>query len=115
MRALRTALFTAAILAAGPAFALSTTEDMKNMPGMTHAAPAAKTGIGTGVITAIDAKAAKITIRHGPISAVGWPGMTMSFSASKPALLKGLKVGHKVSFDVKIEGSVSQVTAIRRQ
>lgn len=115
MRVLRIAMIVAIALNAGSAFAQSMSGDMKNMPGMTHAAPAAKTGTGTGVITAIDAKAAKITIKHGPISAVGWPAMTMPFSASTPALLKGLKVGQKISFDVKIEGSVSQVTAIRRQ
>ncbi|WP_235209969.1 copper-binding protein [Sphingobium sp. Ant17] len=85
MRALRAALFTAAILAAGPGFAQSMSGDMKGMSGMAgmdKKAPAAKTGQGVGVITAIDAKANKLTIQHGPIPAVGWPAMTVAFKAN---------------------------------
>lgn len=107
MRALST-LVAAAVLAAGPALA----QPMANMPGMSHAA-AAKTGKGTGVVTAIDARADTVTIRHGPIPAVGWPAMTMRFRATPPALLKGVRVGQAVGFDVRIRGMAAEVTALR--
>lgn len=84
--------------------------DMGNM-----AMPAdAKMGKGTGTVTAIDKAAGKITLDHGPIPEVGWPAMTMAFSA-KPALLGSVAVGDKVAFDVSVTGSAGEVTAISKQ
>jgi Cu(I)/Ag(I) efflux system protein CusF len=108
MRATLPALIIALSLAASAASA----QDMANMKGMSWAA--AKTGQGTGVIKAIDAKAGKLTLQHGPIPAIGWPAMTMAFKANPPALLNGLKVGQKIGFDVKAIGMDAEVTAIRK-
>jgi Cu(I)/Ag(I) efflux system protein CusF len=81
-----------------------------------QAAPVpAKTGKGVGVITALDPHAAKLTIEHGAIPAVGWPAMTMTFAATPPSLLTNLHVGQKVGFDVRIQGMAAQVTAVRPQ
>ena len=91
---------------------------MKPMPAMAHAgqgASAAKTGHGTGVITALDPKANRVTIKHRPIPAVGWPAMSMTFTASPPSLLKGLKVGQKIAFDVRTKGAAAEVTSVQRQ
>ncbi|MBV1692654.1 copper-binding protein [Novosphingobium sp. G106] len=90
--------------------------DMKAMPGMAgmdRPAPAAKTGQGTGVITAIDTKANTLTIRHGAIPSVSWPAMTMTFKASPPTLLRGLSVGQTIGFDVRTHGMAAEVTAVR--
>ena len=111
MRAYHTALTAILVLAAGPALAQS----MPGMPGMDHPAKATKTGHGVGVITAIDAKTAKLTIQHGPIPAVGWPAMTMAFKANPPTLLRGLRVGQRIGFDVKTQGMAAEVTAIQPQ
>lgn len=111
MRAISTLLVAASILTAGPAFAQS----MADMPGMSHAPAQAKTGQGTGVITAIDTRASTITIRHGAIPAVGWPAMTMTFKATPPSLLRGLRVGQKIGFDTKVQGMNAEVTAVRPQ
>ncbi len=102
-----TLLVAASILAAGSAPAQS----MANMPGMNHAA--AKTGQGTGVVTAVDAKGSTLTIKHGPIPTVGWPAMTMTFKATPPALLKGVRVGQTIGFDVRTRGMAAEVTALR--
>lgn len=90
-------------------------QSMAGMPGMTTKAAPVKTGKGVGVITALDAKAAKVTIKHGPIPSVGWPAMTMTFAASPPALLKGLKLGEAVGFDVTVHGMAAEITAVRPQ
>ncbi|MBB3588487.1 copper-binding protein [Sphingomonas sp. BK481] len=74
---------------------------------------AVKVGRGSGIVTAIDPKAAKVTIQHGPIAALGWPAMTMAFTAIPPALLKTVKVGQRVDFAMRMRGSVAEVTAIR--
>ncbi len=111
MKALRMALAAIVIVAAGPALAQS----MAGMPGMDHGAQAAKIGKGVGVIAAIDSRANTLTIRHGPIPAVNWPAMTMTCKADPPALLKGLKVGQKIGFDVKAQGMAAEVIGVRAQ
>lgn len=87
-------------------------ESMGNMA--MPADTAVKKGKGIGTVTAIDKAAGKITLNHGPIPEVGWPAMTMAFTAS-PALLDSVSVGDKVAFDVTIKGSAGEVTAIRDQ
>ena len=111
MRAYLAALLAITISVTGPAFAQS----MGNMPGMDHPAQAAKTGRGTGVITAIDRRASTLTIQHGPNPAIGWPAMTMVFNATPSTLLNGRKVGQKIAFDVRAQGMAAEVTGIRPQ
>lgn len=38
-----------------------------------------------------------VTLSHGPVPAIGWPAMTMTFRAD-PRLLKGVKAGDQVRF-----------------
>jgi len=95
------------LAAAGAAFAQN---DMSNMS--TSGAAAAKSGKSTGVVKAIDTKADTVTIQHGPIPAVGWPAMTMTFKAKPATLLDGLKVGETVDFDVTTRGMDADVTAV---
>ncbi len=71
-------------------------------------------GKGTGTVTAIDKTAGKITLSHGPIPEVGWPAMTMGFTA-KPELLNSVAVGDKVAFDLTVKGAAGEVTAIKKQ
>jgi Cu/Ag efflux protein CusF len=54
-----------------------------------------------GQVTKIDEPAGKITIKHGPLKAFDMEdGMTMVFRANDPAMLKAVKAGDKVKFDV---------------
>lgn len=94
--------------AAAPAIARA----MAPMPGMAARSPS-KAGQGTGVVTALDLKAAKVTLSHGPIAALGWPAMTMTFAATPPTLLKGLKVGAKIDFAIRMNGTRAEVTAVK--
>lgn len=107
---LATVLATAAAL---PAAAADNTSNMKGMP--MGKAEAAKTGQATGVVTGVDDKMGMVTIKHGPIPAVGWPAMTMSFKAMPTTLLKGVKAGDNVAFDVKVQGSSNEITALKKQ
>jgi len=100
-------LLIAASLAATPVIA----QPMKPMPGMP--AKAAKTGNGSGIVKALDLKAAKVTIQHGPIAALAWPGMTMAFIASPPTLLRSVKVGQRIDFTVRVTPTGPTVTAIK--
>jgi len=54
---------------------------------------------GVGTVTAIDNKAKKIELKHGPIKSIGWMGMKMSFDVEDADLLDEVDVGDEVDFD----------------
>ena len=90
---------------------------MNGMPGMSSTAGADQAPMtmaaGAGVVTAVDARAGTVTVHHGPISALNWPAMTMTFKATSPSVLKGVKVGQSVTFQLMKMGDAIQLTAIR--
>lgn len=73
---------------------------------MKHAAAA-------GTVTAIDPATGTITLDHGAISGLGWPAMTMGFSAQS-AQLTGIKVGDKVNFEIDWDGKAGVITKIAK-
>lgn len=106
---LRTSLVAALVAVAAAAAA----QPMPNMEGTNHVPPPAETsGSAVGVIRAIQADKNRVTIEHAPITGLGWPGMTMPFKLKSPALLKGLKVGSKVRFDVQMIDHQAVITQI---
>lgn len=84
--------------------------DMATMPMTADAG--AQTGTGTGIITAVDPDAGTVTVDHGPIAGVGWPAMTMRFTAS-PAIVETASTGHRIEFDISVRDGVNEITAIR--
>lgn len=63
-----------------------------------YAVPAmAQEGQGSGEIRRIDADAGKITIKHGAISELDLPAITLVYRI-EPAKLAGLKPGDQVKF-----------------
>jgi len=82
---------------------------MANMP----MAASMKHGMAAGTVTAIDAAKGTITLDHGAMSGLGWPAMTMGFSA-KPEQLSGIKVGDKVNFEIDWDGKAGTVTKIAK-
>ena len=88
---------------------------MADMP-MTPAAPAQAGPItGMGKITAINAAGGTLTIDHQAIPAVGWDAMSMGFTATDPMMLKDLKVGDAVTFELKSASEPSVVTKVQKQ
>ena len=74
---------------------------------------AAAGALSDGVVRKIDTENNKITLKHGPITNLDMPGMTMVFRVVSPTLLNGVKVGDAVKFHVeKINGSMT-ITAIK--
>ena len=80
-------------------------------PGHDHGA-VAQTASGQGVVTAIDLKGGTVTLKHGPIAALKWPAMTMTFRVDSAALLNGVSVGSKVNFVLKNENGKPVVSEI---
>jgi len=55
----------------------------------------------TGKVNAVMASERKVNITHGPIPALGWPGMTMDFRLADTASLKGIEAGSSVEFQLR--------------
>ena len=82
--------------------------------GALAAASAPARHSGEGTIEAMDWAHATVTIAHGPIASLKWPAMTMDFRAQEPPLLRPLKPGQKVEFEI-IEGSAGEYVIVRIQ
>jgi len=68
-----------------------------------------------GTVTRIDEPAEKITIRSGPMKEFGMDdGHTMVFRAAEPAMLKQVKAGDRVKFDVERVNGQFTVTKIEK-
>ncbi len=89
--------------------ATASTDGMANMPmkaGTKH-------GTGEGEVVSVNAASGAVSIKHGPIQQLGWPGMTMGFTA-KPDMLNGIGAGDKVSFEIDWDGKEGMVTSIKK-
>lgn len=104
---------TVAVALASPAFAQSngSMQGMQGMQGMDHGSMVMAEGEGT--VKSLDPKAGTVTIQHGPIAALNWPAMTMTFKASNPALLQGVSVGESVKFQLMQMGGAITLMAIQ--
>lgn len=67
----------------------------------------------TGLVTAVDPSAKTVTIQHGPVAALDWPAMTMTFHAPD-ADLGATKVGDHVTFDFTSSGMDATITSLTR-
>ncbi len=69
-------------------------------PASTASAPAASAGYrAQGKVESLDAKAGTVTLTHGPVPALKWPGMTMDFKLANHALQRDLSPGRSVAFE----------------
>ena len=57
-----------------------------------------------GKVNKIDLQNSKINLTHGPIQSLGWSGMTMDFAVKDAMILKHVRVGQRVDFEVVNEG-----------
>lgn len=78
---------------------------LENGEAVSNASPA--TGgmaQGTGKVISVDAEKHTIKIKHDPVKALGWPVMTMLFTAESNVDLSGYQPGDAVSFTLKPVG-----------
>lgn len=67
-----------------------------------------------GEVTKVDEAQAKLTIKHDPIKKYDMDAMTMVFKAADPAMMKAVKPGDKVQFNLdKVNGQFT-VTKIEK-
>jgi len=72
--------------------------------GATAASPKPAGAVqGSGVVKGVNAKAGTVTLHHGPIPALKWPAMTMTFKAA-PEVVQAAKTGKSVTFTLNAAG-----------
>jgi Cu/Ag efflux protein CusF len=63
-----------------------------------------------GEVKKVDKDAGKLTIKHGPLTNLDMPGMTMVFRVKDPAMLDQVKEGDKIRFVAdRVNGAITVV------
>ncbi len=75
-------------------------------------AGADRTYRATGTIQSITARG--VTLRHGPVAALEWPAMTMTFASNGPAQLRGFQRGDRVIFTFEQAASGPRIVSIAK-
>jgi Cu(I)/Ag(I) efflux system protein CusF len=88
---------------------------MADMPMAAEAPAAAGPITSLGKIVAINAEAGAVTLEHQAIPEVKWDAMSMGFTATDPAMLKDLKVGDMVVFDLVSAAEPTKISRIAKQ
>ena len=84
--------------------------DGEKATGSPTANEAAEVYSGGGTVQSVAAD--KVTIAHGPIEGIGWPAMTMSFTAP-PGMAEGVKPGAQVDFSFRQDGGTYVLTSLQ--
>ena len=58
------------------------------------------TAFGNGIVRAVDTKARRIRVSHGPIEALGWAPMTMEFDVLPGVNLETINIGQSIHFSL---------------
>ena len=107
-----TALLAAfAVAAAVPAFAQKSSSDHSAHHAEAQEQPAA---LSEGEVRKVDKAAKKITIKHGPLTNLDMPAMTMVFQVKDPKMLEQVKAGDKVRFTAEKIGGQYTVTRVEQ-
>lgn len=67
-----------------------------------------------GVVQQVKPEEGKVKINHEPISALGWPAMTMYFRVKDKAVLEGIAAGDKVRFELEKGATGLVITRIEK-
>ena len=73
---------------------------------------AATSALTDGEVRRVDKEAKKLTIRHGPISNLDMPAMTMVFQVQDSGILDSVKVGDKIKFHAEKSAGAYTVTKV---
>jgi len=99
-----TSLLFAALVNSGIAMAAEPGRAMNHSEMSGMSATSAKAHKAHGVVNKVDMQHNTINLTHGPIKSLGWSGMTMDFAVKDAAIMKQVKAGQKVDFEVVNEG-----------
>lgn len=82
------------------------------MPKPASAASAGSSVMTEGVVQNLDKSKGVVTLKHGEITNMAMPAMTMAFNVSDKKMLDNVKTGDKVRFHVENVRNAPTVTRI---
>ena len=95
-----------ALLLSTPLAAQTNTDHASHHPD--PQATATATALTDGEVRKIDKSASKLTIKHGPLTNLDMPPMTMVFRVKDPTLLDKIKEGDKIKFSAdRVDGALT--------
>ena len=68
---------------------------------------------GVGVVKKVDPARSTVTLDHGPVESLNWPGMTMPFTVRDKSLFEKVQPGKKVEFEFVQQGKDYQITSVK--
>lgn len=98
---------SATLFLAAPTWAdRSAGHDGMHHAGMNHDAMSG--AFSAGLVRKVDKDRGKLTLRHGPLSNLDMPAMTMIFRVTEPAWLEQVKPGDHIHFQAdKVNGKLT--------
>jgi Cu(I)/Ag(I) efflux system protein CusF len=66
-----------------------------------------------GVVKKVDPAKGTVTLAHGPVKELNWPGMTMMFAVKDKTLFGKLVVYRKIEFEFVPQGTNYVVTTVK--
>jgi len=81
-------------------------------PGAQAPTASPSAALTEGEVRKIDKEAGKITLKHGPLTNLEMPAMTMVFRVRDPAMLDKVRTGDKVRFAADKVGGALTITQI---
>jgi Cu/Ag efflux protein CusF len=82
------------------------------MPMKPPESAAASTVLTDGVVQKIDVAHGQVVLKHGAVTNLGMPGMTMAFGVADKTMLSKVKQGQKVRFHLEMINGQPTVTQI---
>jgi len=82
------------------------------MPKPASAATTGSTAMTEGVVQSLDKSRGVVTLKHGEITNMAMPAMTMAFNVSDKKMLENVKTGDKVRFHVENVGNTPTVNGL---
>ncbi len=70
---------------------------------------------GRGTVEAVNLDDATVRMEHEPIASLRWPKMVMDLQVKDADMLKGLKAGDRITFDLVQTDKGFVITRIERQ
>jgi len=110
---MRHILGLALVAFAGAASAQSSHDSHHKADAPAKEAAAPQTYSASGVVKSVNAEKGTVTIAHGPVESLKWPGMTMGFKPQDKTLLQTLKPGQKIEFEFQRLGKDYLITKVR--
>ena len=92
--------------------AMAADEHGANGDGHKAEASTEATHAGRGRVISVDIQAGTVKLTHDAIKSLKWPKMTMDFKAHDPAVLKDLKPGAQVDFELMKMGGGYRIMKI---